>query len=97
MTDRIEVTSADLRELGGDVRSTAESIFQELTRVRSRVQELTSGMWKGQAATRFDAYYEQMNTGWGQVREGMEGVAGLLDGAAQQYEETEAGIAGQFG
>lgn len=95
MADRITVTSTELRETGGDMRTTAGTIADELNRMMSRVQSLTSS-WTGQAASSFDSYYQQMNQGWLQLREGMEGVAGMLDSAAQSYEETESGIAGQF-
>lgn len=95
MTNRITVTSTELRETGTDMRATAGSISDELNRMLARVQALT-GSWTGQAASSFDGYYQQMNAGWSQLREGMEGVATMLDGSAQAYEETESGIAGQF-
>ena len=95
MAERITVTSAELRETGTDMRATAGTIADELNRMLSRVRTLTSS-WTGQAASSFDAYYEQMNQGWAQLREGMEGVAGMLDSAATSYDETESGIAGQF-
>ena len=93
--DRITVTSSELRETAVDMRGAAESISSELTRMMSRVQALTAS-WTGQAATSFDSYYNQMNTGWAQVREAMDGVAGMLDSAATSYDDTESGIAGQF-
>ncbi len=95
IVERITVTSSELRDTSGDMRTAAESISDELTRMMSRVQALTSS-WTGQAASSFDSYYQQMNTGWAQVREAMDGVAGMLDSAATSYDETEAGIAGQF-
>lgn len=95
MTYRITVTSTELRETAGDMRAAAASIQDELQRMLSRVQTLTSS-WTGQAASSFEGYYQQMNAGWSQLKEGMEGVSAMLDGSAQAYEETEAGIAGQF-
>ena len=95
MAERITVTSAELRDTAGDMRSAAGSIQDELNRMLSRVQALTSS-WTGQAATSFDGFYQQMNQGWAQLKEGMEGVSQMLDTSAQSYDETEAGIAGQF-
>ena len=95
MTDRITVTSSELRDTANDMRSTGATINEELNRMLGRVQALTSS-WTGQAATSFDSFYQQMNQGWSQLKEGMEGVSQMLDGAAQSYEETETGIAGQF-
>lgn len=93
--EKIVVTSQELRDTGNDMRTTGETIHDELTRMLQRVKTLTSS-WTGQAATSFDAYYEQMNTSWAQLREAMDGVASMLDSSAQSYDETEAGIAGQF-
>ncbi len=95
MNARITVTSTELRETATDMRSAAGSIQDELNRTMGRIQALTAS-WTGQAATSFDAYYQQMNTGWAQLKEGMDGVATMLDGSATAYDETEAGIAGQF-
>ena len=95
MNARITVTSTELRETATDMRSAAGSIQDELNRMMGRIQSLTAS-WTGQAATSFDAFYQQMNTGWAQLKEGMDGVATMLDGSAQAYDETEAGIAGQF-
>lgn len=95
MAERITVTSGELRETAGDMRSAAGNIQDELNRMMSRVQALTSS-WTGQAATSFDGFYQQMNQGWAQLKEGMEGVSQMLDTSAQSYDETEAGIAGQF-
>ncbi len=95
MGQRITVTSTELRDTGADMRSAAGSIQDELNRMMSRVQALTAS-WTGQAATSFDGFYQQMNQGWAQLKEGMEGVSQMLDTSAQSYDETEAGIAGQF-
>ena len=95
MAERITVTSGELRETAGDMRTAAGSIQDELNRMLSRVQALTAS-WTGQAATSFDGFYQQMNQGWAQLKEGMEGVSQMLDTSAQSYDETEAGIAGQF-
>ena len=95
MSDRITVTSTELHETSSDMKATAQSIQEELNRMLTRVQTLTSS-WTGQAAGAFDAYYQQMSAGWSQLRDGMEGVATMLDTAARSYEETETGIAGQF-
>ncbi|HWC14896.1 MAG TPA: WXG100 family type VII secretion target [Actinomycetota bacterium] len=95
MAERITVTSGELRDTAGDMRAAAGSIQDELNRMLSRVQALTSS-WTGQAATSFDGFYQQMNQGWAQLKEGMEGVSQMLDTSAQSYDETEAGIAGQF-
>ncbi len=95
MTDRITVTSQELRDTSNDMRTTAGSIHDELTRMLSRVQTLTAS-WTGQAASTFDGFYQEMNAGWSQLKTAMENVAQMLDSSAAAYEETEAGIAGQF-
>ena len=95
MSDRITVTSSELRETATDMRSTGATIDEELNRMLGRVQTFTAS-WTGQAASSFDSFYQQMNQGWSQLKEGMEGVSQMLDGAASSYDETEAGISGQF-
>lgn len=95
MADRITVTSSELRSTAGDMRATAGTINDELNRMMGKVQALTSS-WTGQAASAFDSFYQQMNRGWSQLKEGMEGVSQMLDSAAQSYDETESGISGQF-
>ena len=95
MSGRLTVTSSELRTTAGDMRTTAGNVAAELNRLMARVRELT-GSWTGQASTAFNGYYEQFNSNWSQCREALEGVARMLDSAAQAYDEAESGIAGQF-
>ena len=95
MSDRLSVTSSELRTTAGNIRASAGNIAGEFSRVMGRVNEL-SGSWSGQAAGSFHGYYEQFNTSWSQCREALEGVARLLDTAANSYDEAERNIAGQF-
>ena len=95
MSDRVVVTSQELRDASRDVRSTGAAVQGELDRMRAKAEALTSS-WQGQASASFAGFYTQMNQGWSQVRDAMEGIAKMLDGSAQAYDENEAGIAGQF-
>ncbi len=93
--NRLTVTSAELRTTAIGMRNAAGGIGAEFDRLMGRVRELTSS-WTGQGASAFNGYYEQFNTSWSQCREALNGVAGMLEVAAQSYDETEAGIASRF-
>lgn len=95
MSQRLTVTSTELRDTSGDMRRGAESIQSELNRLLGRVRTLT-GSWTGQAAGAFEGYYEQANQGMAQCYEALQGIAQMLDASAQGYDETESGIARQF-
>lgn len=95
MSDRVVVTSEELRVASRDVRNTGTAVQGELDRMKAKAEALTSS-WQGQASASFRGFYIQMNTGWSQVRDAMEGIAGMLEGSAQSYDDNEAGIANQF-
>ena len=95
MSGRLTVTSGELRATAGDMRGTASNIAQELNRMMGKVRELT-GSWTGQGASAFNGYYDQFNQSWGKAQEALQGVARLLDSAANAYDEAERNIANQF-
>jgi early secretory antigenic target protein ESAT-6 len=95
MAERLTVTSSELRSTASDMRAGASTIAGELQRLMGRVRTLTSS-WTGTAASAFDGYYEQFNTSWSQCEQALNGIADLLNASAGSYDDTEAGVAGQF-
>ena len=95
MSQRLTVTSSELRDTSADMRRGAESIHSELDLLLGRVRTLV-GSWTGQAASAFEGYYDQANQGMSQCHQALEGIAQMLDGSAQGYDEMEAGITRQF-
>jgi WXG100 family type VII secretion target len=95
MSNMIKVTSGDLRDTSSQMNTAAQQIGEELRRIMGRVNEIAS-TWQGEAASAFNGYYTQFNSTWSQCEEAMNGVAQLLTGAADAYEQTESGVAGQF-
>ena len=95
MSQRLTVTSEELRATASDMQAGASTIAGELQRLMSRVRTLTSS-WTGTAASSFDGYYEQFNASWSQCEQALNGIAELLTTSAASYDDTEAGVAGQF-
>ncbi len=96
MTDRITVTSEELRTTGDQATNAGVNIGNELRTLMGRVETLTAS-WTGTAASAFNGYYQQFNQGWAQCEEALANIGQMLRASAESYDQTEQGIAGQFG
>jgi WXG100 family type VII secretion target len=96
MSDRITVTSQELRDTARDATNAGTNIGNELRTLMGRVEALTSS-WTGQAASSFRGFYDQFNQGWSQVEEALTNISQMLNSSAEAYDQTETGIASQFG
>lgn len=95
MSQRIQVTSAELQSTAQEMTATSERIGSEFQQMLSKVRAL-SGTWTGSASSAFNSYYEQFNSNWSQCQEALNGIASMLRASATTYEETESSITQQF-
>jgi WXG100 family type VII secretion target len=91
----ITVTPDQLRQTAGNLRTGSGNIGAELGRLVSDVRGMLGG-WDGQAAAAFDGYYHAANDGFRQVETALEGIAQMLLGTADQYEQHDADLASRF-
>lgn len=96
MPDVIRVTPEQLHGLSGQVLRGAADIDGLLGGLRAQVAPLADGVWAGQAAGQFQVLWEQWHRSARDLAGALDGIGRLLDGAATQYAQAEAGIAATF-
>lgn len=91
----ILLRAEDARSAADFMRTSAQAATDQFEATRGRLTELANS-FKGQAATAFDARFEEWRTSSRQLIEALEGLAGFLDQAATTIEQTDADIAGRL-
>src|SRR4051812_10679387 len=87
----IKVTPEELRTQADQVTRGATEVQDILSRLLGQVRDL-AGRWEGAGSSSFQALFDEWNRGADMTKQGMEGMAQFLTGAAQQYEETDQAI-----
>lgn len=75
MTERIEVRYDAMEQFAAKFQAQAQSVAAVLQRVRSTMQELENGGWKGRGA---DAFFAEMN---GEVLPGIQRLQAAMEEA----------------
>ena len=91
----IAVTPERLRGSASNLTTGSSNIGAELGRLLSDVRDLQA-TWDGRAAAAFDGYYTAANDGFKQVESALTAIADMLRRSADQYEEQDQQLAGQF-
>ena len=91
MAQAIQVTSADLGNLGHQVGAGAQNIQGELNTLKSQVDAIRS-TWSGAAQAQFEQLYHEWQTSALQLHHALEGISTLLGSAATHYQDTEDAI-----
>ena len=95
MSNRITVTSGELRSTSTQMQATAGQIGDQLRTMLNNVQQLT-GTWTGQAASTFSNHYQTFNSNWSRCEAALGGIAQMLGSSAESYDQTERAIAARF-
>jgi len=93
---QINVTSDSISGVANQLSSGAQSIESQLQNLKSLVDGLVGGDWGGDASLSFQELYGQWDQAGIQLKDALEGVAGILSQAALSYEENEQGVASSF-
>lgn len=92
----MKVTPEDLRAVGSNLNTGADSISEQLGQMRGQVQGLVDGQWEGAASNSFRDLYEKWNTSAGQLQEALMGISAMLTDTGNVYESTEQELANRF-
>jgi len=96
VAESIKVSTEDVRRLAQNCVKTGSAVVDELNTLEGRVQSVVQGSWVSQASGSFDAYFREFNQGQKKVEDALRGISQQLQQAAQNYEQTESGIASGF-
>lgn len=89
----IKVTPEELRNQANEVSRGAAEVQEILNRLLGQVHDLAS-RWQGAGAGKFQQTYDEWQQGANMTKHGMDGIVQFLNGAAQQYEDTDRAVAG---
>jgi WXG100 family type VII secretion target len=90
----VNVTYEEMRGAGRSLRAGQGEINDKLNQLRSLISSLVAGGYVTDASSKqFDTSYEEFNKGALQMMEGLDGMAGYLDAAAQTFEEADTKLA----
>jgi WXG100 family type VII secretion target len=87
--EQLQATSGQLVQGSGEIDRISDAL-------RAAVAPLRGEDWTGEANARFEALWDQWATSARMLHEALDGVARLMQGAASNYSETEAGVQGIF-
>lgn len=93
---QLKVTSSELTTLSGEVNGVAENVGSDFSALQSKVLGVATE-WTGQAASSFQALYDEWNKGAAQIQEALAGISQLLSGAAATYDQAESQIKSSMG
>lgn len=91
----IQVTPDVLRSKAGEVRKYKGQHDEVIARLRNLVNGLNE-TWKGEAQAAFVANFESMRNTFNNFSNMLEDYARRMDAAANQMEQTDAGLAKKF-
>ncbi len=87
----IKVTSEQLASLAANLKSGNEQVQQQLASMRGQVAPVAAD-WQGAAAGNFQQLWQEWDQGAKQIQEALDGIAMLLQKAAQTYDAAESSI-----
>jgi WXG100 family type VII secretion target len=88
----VKVTFDDLHTTSSDLSAGSTTIGDELTRLKTKVDNLVSLGWNGAASDAFGLMYTSWQTSAGQLRDALDGISGMLGTAATAYQQTESDL-----
>lgn len=93
---QILVSPAELRSHANNVKTRATTSAADFNALRSQLQALSSA-FQGQAATAFQAHYEQWHTSATNLTQALESLGRFLDNSATTIESTDQQLASGLG
>ncbi|MFZ5851346.1 MAG: WXG100 family type VII secretion target [Actinomycetota bacterium] len=92
----LRVSDEALRGLAGTVRARSGEVASLLGQLRGGIDATLGASWAGQASGAFQERFVQWQQGAQQLNDALQGLAVLLDRAAESYAATEEGIRQAF-
>ena len=74
----------------------AEDVGSQFSTLQGKVLGVANE-WTGQAASSFQALYDEWNKGAAQIQEALAGISQLLSNAANTYDQAESSIKSTMG
>ncbi|MET0735730.1 MAG: WXG100 family type VII secretion target [Microbacterium sp.] len=94
----LNVTYEEMNRAAAELRAGQAEIEANLQKLRQRVGQLVAaGFTTTRASAAFDSSYQEFTTGATKTVQGIDGMAGFLDKAAQALQSTDESLASQLG
>ena len=85
----LQVSEAQLTSVAGDLRAVVEQTRSDLWSLDGELAGLLGSGWTGQAGSAFDGIWQRWHEGASNLIQGLDTMAGLLEQAAQGYQQTD--------
>jgi 6 kDa early secretory antigenic target len=95
MPYNVTVNTGDVADKAATVRSQVTELETQLSTLNSAMADL-AGSWTGAASTAFQNAYESWKGTARQTQTALEEIGSSLSNTANQYDETETAIRGQW-
>lgn len=91
-----KVTPEQLHALSGRTSSTAASVDAETRGLAAALQPLFGADWTGQAQAEFHRLWDEWHRSASAMNDALAGIADLLRGAGEAYQQAEDAVAASF-
>jgi WXG100 family type VII secretion target len=86
----LQVTEAQVVSVAGDLRTVVEETRSGLSSLDGQLSSLLGSGWTGQAGSAFGDVWQRWHEGANELVRGLDAMAGLLEEAAHDYQQTDA-------
>ena len=90
----LQVTEAQVVAVAGELRSVVEETRTGLSALDGQLSGLLGSGWTGQAGSAFGDVWQRWHEGASELVRGLDTMAGVLETAAQSYQQTDAASGG---
>jgi WXG100 family type VII secretion target len=95
MSDGLNLTYEEIRAVATKLESEHERFERELGDLKGEVDDLVESGFQAASSRAFQESFADFADGLKQMLEGLTGLGGFLNMAADQFEETDAALEGQ--
>ena len=95
MSDGLNLTYEEIRAMGTRLENERERLDREVGDLKGEVDDLVESGFQAASSKAFQESFSDFTDGLKQMLEGLEGLGGFLNMAADQFEETDAALEGQ--
>jgi WXG100 family type VII secretion target len=94
----VNVTYQDMRDAATKLRTGQHEITEKLNTLHKYVQDLVNGGYvTDRSSKQFDQSYSEFNTGAQKTIEGLDGMGGFLEAAANAFQDADEQLAKGLG
>jgi WXG100 family type VII secretion target len=94
MSDGLNLTYEEIRAMGARLEAERERLDREIGDLKGEVDDLVESGFQAASSRAFQESFTDFTTGLKQMLEGLEGLGGFLNMAAEQFETTDAELEG---